>query len=84
VAVSYEQGNPALDRSNQGSKKKQDCRHGQGRGHGHDRPVTRNVKRFRGGLVFKALRLLYHSTLGLRAIKKKKKQRVLGMVKIER
>jgi len=30
------------------------------------------VKRFRGGLVFKAPRLLYHSTLGLRVIKKKK------------
>jgi len=33
-----------------------------------------NVQRFRGGLVFKAHRLFYHSTLGLRAIKKKKKQ----------
>ena len=29
---------------------------------------------FRGGLVFKAHRLLYHSTLGLRVIKKKKKK----------
>ena len=29
--------------------------------------------RFTGGLVFKAQRLLYHSTLGLRVIKKKKK-----------
>jgi len=29
---------------------------------------------FRGGLVFKAHRLLYHSTLGLRVIKKKKVQ----------
>jgi len=28
---------------------------------------------FRGGLVFKAHRLVYHSTLGLRVIKKKKK-----------
>ena len=28
--------------------------------------------RFRGGLVFKAHRLVYHSTLGLRVIKKKK------------
>ena len=28
--------------------------------------------RFRGGLVFKAHRLLSHSTLGLRVIKKKK------------
>ena len=32
---------------------------------------SRNVKRFRGGLVFKAHRLLYLSTLGLRVIKKK-------------
>ena len=31
------------------------------------------VQRFRGGLVFKAHRLVYHSTLGLRVIKKKKK-----------
>jgi len=28
--------------------------------------------RFRGGLVFEAHRLVYHSTLGLRVIKKKK------------
>jgi len=33
-----------------------------------------HVKRFRGGLVFKAQRLMYHSTLGLRVIKKKKYQ----------
>jgi len=33
-----------------------------------------DVKRFRGGLVFKAHRLLCHSTLGLRLIKKKKKR----------
>ena len=32
--------------------------------------------RFRGGLVFKAHKLVYHSTLGSRVIKKKKK--VLG------
>ena len=31
------------------------------------------MQRFPGGLVVKALRLLYHSTLGLRVIKKKKK-----------
>ena len=30
--------------------------------------------RFRGGLVFKAHRLVYHSTLGLGVIKKKKKK----------
>jgi len=33
---------------------------------------------FRGGLVFKAHRLVYHSTLGLRVIKKKKKVGVEG------
>jgi len=32
------------------------------------------VKRFRGGLVFKAHRLFYHSTLGLRVIKKKRRR----------
>ena len=55
----------------------------------HFRPITpntangprreqllhRNVKRFRGGLVFKAHRWLYHSTLGSRVIKKKPKAR---------
>jgi len=35
------------------------------------------VKRFRGGLVFKAHSLLYHSTLGLRVIKKKKSDGVI-------
>ena len=35
--------------------------------------LHRNVQRFRGGLVFKAHRLLYLSTLCLRVIKKKKK-----------
>jgi len=30
------------------------------------------VQWFRGGLLFKAHRLVYHSTLGLRVIKKKK------------
>ena len=34
--------------------------------------LRRNGKRFRGGLVFKAHRLLSHSTLGLGEIKKKK------------
>ena len=29
------------------------------------------MKRFRGGLVFKARRLVYHSTLGWRVMKKK-------------
>ena len=36
--------------------------------------LSRNVKRFRGGLVVKAHGLLYHSTLGLRVIKKKKRR----------
>ena len=31
------------------------------------------MKRFQGGLVFKARRILYRSILGLRVIKKKKK-----------
>ena len=35
--------------------------------------LRRNFKRFRGGLVFKVHRLLYHSTLGSRVIKEKKK-----------
>ena len=30
----------------------------------------------RDGLVFKAHRLVYHSTLGLRVIKKKKKKKI--------
>ena len=34
--------------------------------------TSQNVQRFRGGLVFKAHRLVYHSTLGLIVIKKKK------------
>ena len=34
----------------------------------------RNVKRFRGGLVFKAHRLLHHSTLGLRVINNKEEK----------
>ena len=35
--------------------------------------LSRNVKRFPGGLVFRAHRLLYHSTLGSRVIKKKRR-----------
>jgi len=34
--------------------------------------LYRNVQRFRGGLVSKAHRILSHSALGLRVIKKKK------------
>jgi len=36
--------------------------------------TSQNVKRFRGGLVFKAGRFFYQSTLGLRVIKKKEGQ----------
>jgi len=35
--------------------------------------LYRNVQRFRGGLVFKTHRLLYHSTPGLRVINKKRR-----------
>ena len=45
---------------------------------GGGRLLHRNVQRFRGGLVCKAHRLLYHSTLGLRVITKKKKSTFLG------
>ena len=41
----------------------------------------RNVQRLRGGLVFKVCRLVYHSTLGLRVIKKKKKKDTLNCVR---
>ena len=37
---------------------------GSGQGVGVEQLPHRNVKRFRGGLVCKALRLVYHSTLG--------------------
>ena len=36
--------------------------------------LYRNVQRFRGWLVFEAHRLLYHSTLGLRVIKKRRRR----------
>ena len=37
--------------------------------------LDKNVQRFRGGIVFKAHRLLYHSTEGLRVIKRKREGR---------
>jgi len=46
---------------------------------GLEQLLHRSVQRFRGGLVFKAHRLLYHSTLGLSVIKKKKKVRGFGV-----
>jgi len=39
---------------------------------GENDELVQPVKRFRVGLVFKAHRILYHSTLGLRVIEKKK------------
>ena len=36
----------------------------------HEQLLRRNVNRFRGGLVFKAHRRVYHSTLGSRVIKR--------------
>jgi len=42
-------------------------------------PLYRNVQWFRGGLVFEAHRLVYHSTLGLRAIKTKKTRWVVPL-----
>ena len=42
------------------------------------------MKRFRGGLVFKAHRLLYHSTLGLSVIKKKKTVGPVVIVGVDR
>jgi len=43
---------------------------------GGRRVLIRDVKRFRGGLAFKAHKLVYHSTLGSRVMKKKRKFRV--------
>ena len=40
--------------------------------------LYKNVRRFRGELVFEAYRLLYHSTLGFRVIKKKMMERRLN------
>ena len=36
--------------------------------------IRRKMKRFRGGLVFQAQRLVYHSTLGSRLTEKKEKK----------
>ena len=41
------------------------------------------MERFRGGLVFKARRLVYHSILGSRVIKKKKKDLLVARVEGE-
>jgi len=50
------------------------------RTHNHSRLLRRTVKRFRGGLVLKAHRLLYYSTLGLRVIKKKRRSTHAGIL----
>ena len=42
---------------------------------GLEQLLSRNVKRFQGVLVFKAHRILYHSTLGLRVIKREREHR---------
>ena len=49
----------------------------------HEGPcvASRNVKRFRGGLVFEAHRLVFHLTLGSRVIKKKKNRSVTGAMR---
>jgi len=47
---------------------------GQEEGAGGGVQLYRNVQRFRGGLVFKAHRLLYHTTLGLSVIKKRREE----------
>ena len=43
----------------------------------YEQLLGRIVKRFRGGLVFKAQRLSFHSTLGSIVIKKKKSTQVI-------
>ena len=43
---------------------------------GGEQLLSRNVQRFRGGLVYEAHRLLYHSTLDSRVVKKKKTRRL--------
>ena len=40
--------------------------------------LSRNAERFQGGLVFKAHRLLYHSTVGLREIKRRERGGIPG------
>ena len=46
--------------------------------HSKSKVFRRNVRRFRGGLVFKAHRLWHHSTLGSRVIKKRKRTVAFG------
>ena len=45
------------------------------------RKLGSQMKWFRGGLVFKAHRLVYHSTLGLGVIKKKNGQSEEGVLR---
>ena len=57
------------------AKRSQDlkkCKGSKGcKGRGAEPLLRRNMKQFQGGLVSKAHRLVYHSTLGLRVINKK-------------
>jgi len=71
---------PATCSAHQGSRKRRfgrrfgradaiwSCRKRETSSQFREQLLRRNVKRYRGGLVFKARRLLYHSTLGLRVI----------------
>ena len=45
--------------------------------------LLRIVKRFRGGLLFKDLTPLYHSTLGSRVITRKKKNSILHVFQLQ-
>ena len=73
-AFSYERGTPVQDirRSVRGRARapRRRSRHTPLR---EEQLLSRDVKRFRGGLVFKTHRLVYHSILVLRVIIKKKK-----------
>jgi len=42
--------------------------------------AAHHLERFQGGLVFEAQRLLYHSTLGLRVIKKRRRDALFRLV----
>jgi len=45
-------------------------------------PLHRNVHLIRGGLAFKALKLVYRSTLGVRVRKKKREEEVTVMASL--
>ena len=70
-AVSYERGTPYLLGRKVGFDLVEDAREVRGGDGLRYRDVPHPLL-FRGGLVFKAHRLLYHSTLGSRVIKKRR------------